>query len=373
MAAVVGMAGSSLTAQPTLGAARRRRQQLAKEASLGKLAAAFAHIAHLEQLLAEERLAWLDVVVADEAEQRLALIRPVVQEQVDAAANDRAPSSPPLQMMRRNAAAHCFDVPAAEIRNMNKTGLNAAQRKGRRGAAHSRRKAASPETAGRPPQAAAAGHEPQEKAREPGMGRRRCVGGARRCLAAFGGILQRAWILSKLLFEVCMSRWCTSSASRSSGISVVLDTTRSTITIEAPGLSMPKNQLARFLGTIVKSGTHTVMEAMAAGGPITMKGQFGCVFYSADLVSHKVCVVSKHNERVRYIWDSSTSGTSALWEHVQDRYCEMPEGILIICEISKDRPQFLEERELARLIQQYSEFIGGSIQLFVDEPQVSLF
>eukprot|EP00434_Breviolum_minutum_P027507 symbB.v1.2.024324.t1/scaffold2287.1/size83372/2 len=125
-------------------------------------------------------------------------------------------------------------------------------------------------------------------------------------------------------------------------IKIVPDKTNSTLTIEDSGIGMTKNELINNLGTIAKSGTKAFMEAMAAGGDISMIGQFGVGFYSAYLVS------DKDTELV---------------------HGEMKRGTKIICYLKEDQSEFLEERRLKDLVKKHSEFIGFPIELYVEKSK----
>lgn len=155
---------------------------------------------------------------------------------------------------------------------------------------------------------------------------------------------------------------------RDAYIRVVPDRASRTLTVEDSGIGMTREELVEILGTIAQSKTKAFMEAAAASGADpTLIGQFGIGFYSAYVVSERICVVSKsESSDVQYVWESSAGGTFSVRPDEALEHGTMQRGTKVVCYLKEDRLEFLEPAYLRELLARHSCFVGWPLYVSME-------
>jgi len=155
-------------------------------------------------------------------------------------------------------------------------------------------------------------------------------------------------------------------------ITIVKNTNDNTLIITDNGIGMNREELVENLGTIARSGTAAMVEAVKSAnneekGALNLIGQFGVGFYASFMVADKVDVISrKAGEDKIWRWESDGRTGYTVGE---EETAKIDRGVKITLHLKPDAYDFLNEDNLKRIILAYSDHIA--IPVFVgaeDKP-----
>ena len=154
------------------------------------------------------------------------------------------------------------------------------------------------------------------------------------------------------------------SADESYRITVTLDKTAKTLTVEDNGIGMTEEELTKYICSIALSGAVDFIqkyEGNEDGGKNGIIGHFGLGFYSAFMVSDSVEVITKsYTDAPAVHWTCTEAG-----EYETQSSGKTSHGTAVIMHISEDESEFLERSKIRAMLEKYCSFMPEEIY-FID-------
>ena len=154
-------------------------------------------------------------------------------------------------------------------------------------------------------------------------------------------------------------------------IKLLPDEKAGTLTISDNGIGMSKESIVENLGTIAKSGTRAVLEALKHADVKDrpeLIGQFGVGFYSSFMVADRVTVVSPHGRPAHAAegvqWESEGQG-----EFTVETVTKEARGTDVILHLREDSKEFLQPWRLRQIVKKYSDFVEHPIVMDVEKEE----
>merc|ERR1719233_980178 len=148
-------------------------------------------------------------------------------------------------------------------------------------------------------------------------------------------------------------------------IKVQVDKENNLLSITDTGVGMTAKELSENLGTVARSGTARFLEAFSAvegDNALSLIGQFGVGFYSSFLVADEVIVISKsNNDTVQHVWSSTADGQFTVAP--DPRGVTLGRGTQVILKLKEDAQEYLDTRQVERIVSRYSMFQTHPIKL----------
>jgi molecular chaperone HtpG len=146
-------------------------------------------------------------------------------------------------------------------------------------------------------------------------------------------------------------------------IEIEVDEDQKTLTIRDNGVGMSHDELVQNLGTIARSGSRQLMNALAAKGGkdenLSLIGQFGVGFYSAFLVADRVVVTSRRvGSDEAWRWESEAKEGFTIEPATRDA-----RGTEIVLHLKDDAEDFMRSWEVRSLVRKYSDYVRHPIRM----------
>lgn len=141
-----------------------------------------------------------------------------------------------------------------------------------------------------------------------------------------------------------------------------------TLTVTDNGIGMSRDEVVELIGTVAKSGTAQLRQALSEAGDASSSeeliGQFGIGFYSVFMVADRVSMVTrKAGESVGTRWESTGDGTYTI-----DDVADAPQGTSITLslkpvDVDNAVHDYADPQVLRGLVKRYSDFIAWPIRM----------
>lgn len=154
-------------------------------------------------------------------------------------------------------------------------------------------------------------------------------------------------------------------------IRIDIDKESRTLTVSDNGCGMTAEELENNLGTIAKSGSLDFKSGVEKGSEVEIIGQFGVGFYSAFMVSERVCVLSKAQDSDEaYLWESSGVDGYTVKKAEKDEA-----GTVITLYIkanteNENYDKYLEQYTIQEIVSKYSDYIRYPIMLNMERTEL---
>jgi molecular chaperone HtpG len=151
-------------------------------------------------------------------------------------------------------------------------------------------------------------------------------------------------------------------------IRIIPDVKAGTLTIADTGIGMDRQELIDNLGTLARSGTRAFLAKLEEAKDGTgLIGQFGVGFYSAFMVADRIEVTSRHaGAGEAWVWRSTGGAGFELAPANEEQAKRVVRGTEVMLHLKDDAKQYLEPREIERIVRIYSDHILFPIELVAD-------